>query len=163
MEAMERTRSLVLSKSLQIHRPQKARHVWAWRQMDKISSAWLLALPGPDTSLTSAEFSEAAASSLCLPSPACAGRVGEVVRGRTKVDEFGDNVQATALPGDHWRQRHNNLQYLLYKLCVWAGLRVELEVFNLFSREIPQQGLARIDSMRQRQSMVPDMKISLPM
>ena len=161
--ALERTKSLVLSRSLQLHRPQKARHVWAWRQKDKISSAWLLALPGPDTSLTSAEFSEAAAASLCLPSPACVGRVGEVIGGNVKVDEYGDNVQASALPGDHWRLRHDNLKFLLYRLCVWAGLRVELEVFNLFSREIPQQGLARIDSARQRQSMVPDMKITLPM
>ena len=35
-------------------------------------------------------------------------------------------------------------------------------MFNLFSGLIPQQGLARIDKDRQRQSMVPDFKITLP-
>jgi hypothetical protein len=35
-------------------------------------------------------------------------------------------------------------------------------VFNLFSGLIPQQGLARIDRDRQRQSMVPDFWITLP-
>ena len=33
-----------------------------------------------------------------------------------------------------------------------------MEVFNLFSRHIPQEGLARVDRQRQRQAMVPDFK-----
>ena len=37
-----------------------------------------------------------------------------------------------------------------------------MEVFNLFSGIIPQQGLARIDRDRQRQSMVLDFRITLP-
>ena len=46
---------------------------------------------------------------------------------------------------------------------MWAGLPSELEVFNLFSGLIPQAGLGRMDKQRQRQAMVPDMKISLTM
>ena len=38
-----------------------------------------------------------------------------------------------------------------------------MEVFNLFTRCIPQEGLARFESWRQRQAMVPDFRISLPM
>ena len=38
----------------------------------------------------------------------------------------------------------------------------ECEVFNLFSREIPQEGLARVERGRTRQTMVPDFKISVP-
>ena len=45
---------------------------------------------------------------------------------------------------------------------MWAGIPVEMEVFNLFSGLIPQQGLARIERDRQRQSMVPDFRITLP-
>ena len=37
----------------------------------------------------------------------------------------------------------------------------ELEVFNIFSGLIPQAGFATIDKVRQRQAMVPDMKISV--
>ena len=141
--------------------PRKARPAWAWKQRDKISSSWLLALPGADSSLSNAEFAEAAATSLCLPSPACVGRVGEIVKGRKVIDMYGDQVQAAPLPGDHWRQRHDQLKHVLHRLCMWAGLPCELEVFNIFSRHIPQQGLSRIDRHRDRQGMVPDMRISL--
>ena len=36
-----------------------------------------------------------------------------------------------------------------------------MEVFNLFSRLSPQAGLSRIESQRQRQGVVPDLKINL--
>ena len=103
VEAVEKTKSLLLTSFLELHRPRKARHVWAWRQRDKIACSWLLALPGPDTLLTSDQFSEAAAANLCLPSPACEGRVGEVIRGRVKIDQYGDNIQSTNIGVDHWR------------------------------------------------------------
>ena len=67
--AREKFKALLLSKALALYQPRKARPVLAWKQRDKISSAWLLALPGADSSLTNAEFSEAAAANLCLPSP----------------------------------------------------------------------------------------------
>jgi hypothetical protein len=86
VEAVENLRSKVLKKALQQVRPKSIRAAWAWKKRDKVSSAWLLATPGRDTSLSSAEFSEAAASNLCLPSLACRGRVGEVIRGQVKVD-----------------------------------------------------------------------------
>ena len=37
----------------------------------------------------------------------------------------------------------------------------DLEVFNLFSGLLTQQGLARIDKVRDRQAMVPDFRITL--
>ena len=160
--AVEKTRSLLLTRTLEQHRPRKDRHVQGWKQRDKISCSWILAGPGVDTSLTSAEFCEAAAANLCLPSPACKGRIGEVVRGRVKIDKYGDNVQATNVRGDHWRTRHDQVKMTLFNLCQWAGLPVEMEVFNLFSRFIPQQGLSRIEMGRQRQGMVPDFKIVIP-
>ena len=101
-------------------------------------------------------------TSLCLPSLACQGRVGEVVKGRVRVDEFGDAIQATALQGDHWRQRHNSLLHLLHRMCAWAGVKSELEVFNLFSATLRQEGLSRLDKFKQRQGLVPDMRITVP-
>ena len=89
-ESSTASQILLLTKSLQLHRPKKARPVWAWWQRDKISCSWLLALPR----LNTAEFSEAAATNLCIPSPACAGRVGEVIKGRSRIDEYGDKIQA---------------------------------------------------------------------
>ena len=162
VEAIENTHAKILAKALMDLRPKSIRAAWAWRQRDKISSAWLLAIPGYETSLSNAEFSEASASNLCLPSPSCIGRVGDVVKGRVTVDKYGDNIQATALPGDHWRIRHNAMLHLIHRLCIWAGLPVEIEVFNLFSRLIRQEGLSRSERSRHLQGLIPDLRITLP-
>ena len=161
VEQVENMRAKVLEKSLSDVRPKTTRAAWAWRQKDKVSSSWLLAIPGHETTLSSAEFSEAAAASLCLPSPACSGRVGEVIKGRVTIDEYGDNIQATALPGDHWRRRHNFILQLLHRMCMWAGLPAEMEVFNLFSGLLRQEGLSRLEQHQQRQGLVPDMRIQM--
>ena len=154
----------MVTKGLEVH-PVQARSnrpVWAWMQRDKCSSAWLQALPGPDSSLTSAEFAEAGAAALQLPSPACLEKLGQTVRGRQVVDLYGEVVQATALPGDHWRKRHDKFKMMVHRLCVWAGLDCEVEVFNLFAGSIPQEGLSRMERGRKIQSIVPDLRISLP-
>ena len=44
------------------------------------------------TSLTNAEFSEAAAANLCLPAPACVGREGEVIRGQGNFGECSEDT-----------------------------------------------------------------------
>ena len=41
-------------------------------------------------------------------------------------------------------------------------MQTKCEVFNLFARELPQEGLSRIDKGRTRQTMVPDFKILIP-
>ena len=89
-------------------------------------------------------------------------RVGEVVRGRVLVDEYSDNVQATALPGDHFRTRHNALLHHLNSACQWAGLPCQLEVHNLFAGVMHQPGLSRAEQARQYQGLVPDMRITMP-
>ena len=83
------------------------------------------------------------------------------MKGNRKVDINGDNIQATCLPGDHWPQRNDQIKHVIGRLCKWAGVPCELEVFNLFAGLIPQEGLTRIDGHKQRQAMVPDMKITV--
>ena len=161
-EEIENLRAKVLTMLLEQVRPITTRAAWGWRQRDKVSSAWILAMPCGDTSLSDAEFAEAAASNLCLPSPCCKDRIGEPIRGRVLIDEFGDNVQATALQGDHWRTRHDALKHHLSEACRWAGVRCELEVHNLFAAEMRQPGLSRAERLRQFQAIVPDMRITLP-
>ena len=106
-EERDQTWAKLVKKGLEVHPAQDRtnRPVWSWLQRDKLSAAWLQALPGPDTSLTSAEFSEAAAASLCLPSPACADRLGQVIRGAQVVDLHGEAVQCTITTGDHQREK----------------------------------------------------------
>ena len=160
VEQREVLRGSVLSKALEAYPDQAARPVWVWPQMDKLSAAWLLALPGPQNGLTSAVFSEAMCMNLCLPSPACRDRVGESI-GRTKVDQFGDKVMSAHLPGDSWRIRHDTVKIELNRLFMWSNMRATCEVFGLFSHLIPQEGLNRIERGRQRQGMVPDFMIEV--
>ena len=142
--ARENVTAKVLAKLLKGLRPRSTRAAWAWRQRDKVATAWTIALPGGDKTLSSSEFSEAAASFLCLPSPPCVGRLGETARGRVKIDTHGDNLQATGLVGDHWRRRHTSLVQLINKMCLWACVNVEMDVFNLFSGVVRQKGLSSL-------------------
>ena len=162
VEARDMLRFRLLSRALELHRPKKDRHAWAWRQRDKLSSAWLLSLPGGGEFLSNEEFSTSAAINLCIPPPCVAGREGETIRGRAVVDRHGDTVQSTVVQGDHWRQRHDLLKMTIYDLCRWAGLPAEVEVFNLFSRLIPQAELARYERNRQRQAIIPDLRVVIP-
>ena len=78
-----------------------------------------------------------------------------------RIDPYGDNLQATCLPGDHWRTRHNLLVQFIHRSCLWAGVPAEVEVFNLFSGLVRQEGLSRIERAQQRQSLVPDLRIAI--
>ena len=157
-EQVEQLRWKVLNKALENYQDQEARPCWSWMGRDKQSSSWLLRLNG----LTGQEFSEAAATHLCLPSPACSSRLGEKVRGQQKIDLFGDTIRSAKLPGDGYRARHDAAKDVVFKQLQSAGMNAQCEVFNLFAREIPQEGLARIEKGRTRQSIVPDFRISIP-
>ena len=161
VEQRETLRGSVLTSALEHYSDQTARPVLVWPQKDKLSSAWLLALPGPVTGLTSPIFSEAVCSSLCLPSPSCRERVGEKI-GKTTVDLYGDRVMATPLSGDSWRIRHDTVKTELNRLIMWCGLPATCEVFGLFSHLIPQEGLSRMERGRERQGMVPDFMMDIP-
>ena len=50
----------------------------------------------------------------------------------------------------------------LFQMCQWAGMDAEVEVFNLFAGSIPQEGLSRMERGRKVQSIVPDMRITIP-
>jgi hypothetical protein len=137
--------------------------VWSWPERDKLSSQWLLSLPGHDSSLTSEEFTQCVEALLCLLNTACSTLIGEKVgRGLGRVDLFGDSVVAAKVRGDGWRRRHDVVKRKILSLHRWAGIEVECEVFNLFSGLIPQQGLTRIEAGRKRQGLVPDFRVREP-
>ena len=78
------------------------------------------------------------------------------------VDLYGESVLCTITAGDHYRKRHDSYKMRLLQLCQWAGVDAEVEVFNLFAGSIPQEGLSRMERGRKVQSIVPDMRISIP-
>ena len=159
VEQREKVRGRLLIKALEQLRDQKARPAWSWRERDKHTTVWLLCLPGPDHSLCNEEFSEATAALLCLPSPACASRVGEGLRNGARVCKWGDNIANAAMAGDGWRKRHDSMKLLIRRLLVWSGTPVDCEVFNLFASSIPQDGLNRLEGGRRRQGLVPDFRV----
>ena len=161
LEQMKMLKGAVLTKALENYPNQAARPVKVWPQMDKLSSSWLLSLPGPHSGLTSSIFSESVCANLCLPSPACRDRIGERV-GRSTVDMYGDRVMAAQLPGDTWRIRHDMIKSELNRLMFWCNMPATCEVFGLFSHLIPQEGLSRLERGRTRQGMVPDFLLELP-
>ena len=133
----------------------------AWRNRDKLATAWLHCLPGPG-GLNNPAFSEALALALCMPSPACKDRVGYSVGSSNRgavVDLYGDKVQAAVMTGDHWRIRHDAVKLEISSLCAWAKVEHTTEVFGLFSPVITAQALTRYERGRQRQGLVPDFRI----
>ena len=44
---------------------------------------------------------------------------------------------------------------------MWAGVPAEMEVYNLFSGLVRQEGLSRLERAQQRQSLVPDLRIAI--
>ena len=159
----EKLMGRVLEEALRQHPQQQHRAVYSWPERDKLSSGWLLSLPGHDSTLTAAEFSECVATLLALPSPACSDplKLGQKI-GKRRVDVYGDNVVSQKVSGDGWRKRHDQIKNKIYSLLKWSGIEVNCEVFNLFAGLIPQQGLSRIERGRKRQGMVADFMVRLP-
>ena len=160
VQQREELRGGVLKEALAKMDNSTLKPVRAWANRDKLSSAWLQCLPGPD-GLSSQAFSEAMALLLCMPSPGCQERVGAKV-GRKTVDIYGDSIMSEVLPGDHWRTRHDKVKMSLHSLCVWARLPVTVEVWGLFSHLIPAAGLTRMERGRKRQAIVPDFRLEMP-
>ena len=117
VQQREGLRHEILSKVMKEHGDRQARPVTVFPNFDKLSGAWLLALPGPENGLSATVFTESMAAHLCLPSPAvvAGGWVGKhTVRGGPVIDRFGDAVMnCKELPGDTWRARLTNTVYIM--------------------------------------------------
>lgn len=160
IQQREELRVAVLEEAVSRYPDPTKRQVLAWTNRDKLCTAWLQSLPGPE-GFSNLEFTEALALALCMPSPACEERVGEKV-GKSVVDVFGDNIMSAVLPGDHWRTRHDTIKMALNSLCSWARLPATVEVWGLFSHLIPAEALSRFESGRARQGLVPDFRFQVP-
>ena len=136
----EQLHEAVLREALLWHPNQTARPAIAYPQLEKLTTAWKLSLPGPTTGLTSPVFREVMSMHLFLPSLACQKIVGQPVgaRGAT-VGLFGDDVMTSTLPGDSWRWRHDNLKVTLMSICNESMIRANAEVFGLFRDLIPAE------------------------
>ena len=161
-EERETMRAAVLKKALADYEDPSARPVMSWKQRDKLSSAFLLNIPGPHRSISSPIFSEAVAAMLCAPSPVCRDRVGEVI-GRSRVDPYGDKIVSQNLTGGGWTRRHDAVKSEINSSCVWAGLQAVCEPYGLFGQFLPQQPLNRVEYRRTKVCLRPDFLFQLPL
>ena len=129
----------------------------AWKNRDKISTAFLLELPGPHNSWSSAEWAEALCLLLSLPSNACtsARNLGQPI-GNRYVDIYGCEVLCATLPGGSWTRRHDRVKACLSSLAVYCGLGFVCEPYSLFSAPLQQRPLNRVQAHQARQALRPD-------
>ena len=167
----EGLRAKVLSKALTLHPDQTARPVWVHPQFDKMSCAWLMATPSPQTYIPDTLFREAMAAHLCLPSPCCQSHLGKPTGYKdsqgnpTYVDTFGDAVMSATLCHDTWRTRHSDIMRAISARAREARLEVEPEVFWLFRDIIPAEAMGEggeLETVRGRSGCVPDLRLGFP-
>ena len=157
----EQLRHEVITLALQQHPDREARPVTVFPNFDKLSGAWLLALPTPTTGLMGRTFSEAMAAHLCLPSPAVREWVGRPVgRSGKGVDVFGDTIMnCHDLPGDTWHDCHDTGKLALMNEFLLSKVPAECEVYGLFADKIPVTATAQGEELQwglARQGLVPD-------
>ena len=164
-EQREELKEAVLKEALLQHPDQAARPVRFYPQLDRLSSAWKLSLPGPVNGLPTKVFREVMATHLFLPSPACKDIMGQPVIGQQPAGPFGDEVMCATLPGDSWRTRHDSLKTCLMNILEDAKVPAEAEVYGLFRHLIPAEALAAggpLEQARQRMGLTPDLRIRFP-
>ena len=164
-EERESTRAKVLSLALEQHPDQTARPVWVFPQFDKMSGAWVLALPSANTYLSGPVFRETMAWHLCLPSPSCRDLVGTPVGTEgARVDMWGEQIMCAKLPFDSWRVRHDTCKLAIVETAIKSRVECESEVYGLFRDLIPSEAMevnGQLDSVRQRSGVVPDLRIQM--
>ena len=154
-----------MRQALNRHVDQSARPVLAYPQLDKLSTAWKLSLPGVTNGLSTPVFREVMAQHLCLPSPACQSILGQPVGTRgAVVGPFGDELMTAHLTQDTWRIRHDALKTTIVNMCNDARVPVDCEVFGLFRDLIPAELTAEggeLEFGRQRPGLCPDFRLRL--
>ena len=101
-----------------------------------------MVLPGPHTSLSSPQFSEALCVLLCLPSLCCRDRVGLRV-GNRRVDLYGEQVVNATMEGPGFIRRHNSIKLELNSMATYC-LSSVCEPYGLFGSLLPQRPLNRL-------------------
>ena len=84
-EQREELREAVVREALLRHPNQAERPAVAYPQLDKLSTAWKLGLPGPTTGMSTPVFKEVLALHLFLPSLACKEVVGQQIGARGAI------------------------------------------------------------------------------
>ena len=138
----------------------------AWLQCDThTSTAWVRGHASHDFEYSAPEFAEVAAQYFGLPSPCCAGLVGQgvpcgQVSGR-RLDAHGVQLGLANLPGGAHTACHDACaDFFFEEVCHRSGLKVDEEPRWLFNSVLPVAALLALD----RPGVVPDgtLDVALP-
>ena len=154
----------VITRGLRLHHDQNAHPVRKFHHRDKVSQAWLSALPTALSHIPSNEFQQAMAFHLLAPPPACAPHIGTMVCNKP-LDAHGEVLMCAFLPFDTWRTRHDRIKTCLESMGNFAGAIVDPEPYGLFSHLIPAAAHAADGDLRQareQQGLVPDLHLTFP-
>ena len=157
LESRELLLAGAMGKALSLYENQGAMAIKSFKNRDKISTAFLLELPGPNNQWTSAEWGEAICLLLGLPSNSCRDlrNLGQPI-GNRFVDLYGCEVLCATLPGGSWTRRHDRVKSAISSLAVFCGISFVCEPYALFSAHLPQQPLHRLQAHQARQALRPD-------
>ena len=166
-EQCEELREAALREGLLRHADQSARPVRAYPQLDKLSTAWKLSLPGITNGLSTPVFKEVMAQHLCLPSPACKPILGQPIGTRRGgvIGPFADELMTAHLTEDSWRHRHDAFKVTVVNMCNEARVPIDCEVFGIFRDLIPAaltEDGGELQYGRQRMGLCPDFRLRLP-
>ena len=135
----------VVEKGLSRLVDQSCVAVKAWRNRDKLSTAFLLEFPGPHNQWSSAEWGEALCLLLSLSTNCCRDpqKLGQPI-GNRHVDIWGAEVLYATLPGGSWTKRHDSVKYAISSLAVYCGVTFVCEPYAVFSAHLRQRPLHRL-------------------
>ena len=156
---VERLRAASLDKAM-VQLPN-TRAALVRANTDKLSTSFLLARPGPHTSIPSTYFAERLLVLLAVPSVLCRGVVGERV-GRQRVCKWGDAILNATLKGPHNKTCHDMIKSTLNSLYKYCGLSSEVEPYRVFGDLVPQLPLNRVQARQARDPLTPDIRVDLP-
>ena len=135
----------------------------AWKNRDKLTTAFLLELPGPHNQWSLAEWGEALCLILSVP-PNCSRDPRHLGRpiGNRYVDLWGSDVLCVNVAGGGWTRRHDRVKSCISSLGVYCGVAFVCEPYSLFTSHLPQRPLHRLQAHQVRQAFRPDFLFHLP-
>lgn len=163
VEARETLLVAAVGKALSQHEVQSSLAVRAWKNRDKLTTAFLLELPGPHNQWSSAEWGEALCLILNVPPNCCRDprHLGQPI-GNRHVDVWGSNVLCVNVAGGGWTRRHDRVKSCISSLGVYCGVAFVCEPYSLFTAHLPQRPLHRLQAHQARQALRPDFLFHLP-
>ena len=125
----------------------------------RTSHQFLLGLPYANEFINCVDFHTVCQDYFGLPNTLVDAHVGVNVKG-TPLDAYGRVLTTANMSGDGLRHRHDNNKWNIFNLVCACQVNIEAEVLGLFASCIPQASAFHGLTLRKRQTLVPDLKIT---